>query len=187
MAPAANTDDKTPEVHDVPKPDKPEVPEPVPTAEPDTAPKTEREKLTHAVAQAEADLNAGMTGPPQKREPRDLGGSKVLTGLNSAYVNVKSGNPIAPINVVEVHEGDTLPANLAEGELDRLKALGAFGPHPRDVRAEAMRAARAMAGPDAIAIVEPDTAAMTAAIARIREEHNASEPINPDLDPARSE
>jgi len=60
-----------------------------------------------------------------------------ITGVTLAFVNVKEGKP-----PVEFYEGDTLPADLDQDELDRLDGLGVFGEHPR---AEAARRAQMLA------------------------------------------
>lgn len=57
---------------------------------------------------------------------------RALTGLDHAFVNTTLP---APKNVVQVYTGQPLPADLADGELERLEQLGAFGEHPRDRRA----------------------------------------------------
>jgi len=75
----------------------------------------------------------------------------ILTGLNAAFVNTKRP---APNNVVQVVEGEELPTDLADGELDRLEALGAFGEHPRFARERAI--ARASAESNGFPIPVPD-------------------------------
>lgn len=70
----------------------------------------------------------------------------VLTGHDMAFVNVKRE---PPNNVVQVFEGDPLPTDLADGERDRLDALGAFGEHGRVAHAATIQqqlAAQAAAG-----------------------------------------
>lgn len=63
-----------------------------------------------------------------------------ITGVSLAFVNVAEGKP-----PVEFYEGDVLPADLPQAELDRLDALNVFGVHPR-VEAARRQALLAEAG-----------------------------------------
>jgi hypothetical protein len=83
--------------------------------------------------------------------------SNVVTGVNEAWVNTKRP---APNQVILVKEGDELPADLADGERERLDKLGVFDPHPRVRRDEVMAAAVAGAR-DGYPIPVPDGAFMS--------------------------
>lgn len=61
-----------------------------------------------------------------------------VTGADFAFVNVKRE---APNNVVQIHEGEDLPKDLAAGEYERLEALGVFDEHPRVAKQRAQDAA----------------------------------------------
>lgn len=84
-----------------------------------------------AVSELEEDVEVTIMEKPKG----DSRGRNVITGLDHAFVNTK--RPI-PNHVVLVKEGESVPADVADGELDRLAQLGAFGEHPRKVRERAI-------------------------------------------------
>lgn len=59
---------------------------------------------------------------------------RTLTGMEHAFVNV-APSVLHPDGVAHVVEGQALPDDVSANELARLDRLGAFGEHPRDVRA----------------------------------------------------
>ncbi len=83
----------------------------------------------------------------------------ILTGADSAFVNTKRP---APNHVVLVKEGEELPSDLADGELERLTDLGAFNEHPRDLRAKAIELLGKRS--EDLPIADSDVEAMLAAL-----------------------
>lgn len=54
-----------------------------------------------------------------------MAGAKTVTGVDFAFVNCKDDT------VVQVNEGEDLPAGVDAAEIKRLDALDVFGDHPR--------------------------------------------------------
>ena len=86
-------------------------------------------------------LRAKRVVVPFVQEPKaaeDHGGGlmptnqKTVTGVDQAFVNTTDPRTAQR---GQVNEGDDVPKNLADGELDRLTALGVFDEHPRDAYA----------------------------------------------------
>ena len=78
---------------------------------------------------------------------------KKVTGVDMVFVNTTRP---APEHVLRVEEGQELPADLRDGELDRLEKLGVFDTHPRDIRAQAVAQVSAAGGGLPVPQVELD-------------------------------
>ena len=72
---------------------------------------------------------------------------KTLTGFDRAVVNVetKLGNRVER-STMSVRKGESLPSNLADGEMERLEAMGAFESQTRSEKVRAARRPMAVVG-----------------------------------------